>query len=111
MKSNELLNHQCDDKEEEEGGSIISSKVNSMMEHSNPSGAYNDNLSIYYIRIRREDNIISFPFLCGTESILEDVGIQLWAGSLLLTDFVLHHKVVFLLPSDCLENICKNICS
>ena len=98
MKSNELSNHLNDDQEEEKEEMTVSSKINSMMESVIPFDTYKDNLSIYAIRICMNDQIKTLSFLCGTESLIEDVGIQLWAGSLLLTDYVLHHKVVLIFP-------------
>ena len=109
MKNNEPLNCMHDNLEEEEEEKLISSKVNSNMECVIPSNIYGDNLSIYSIRIRMDGRIKSFRFHCGTESLLEDVGIQLWAGSLLLSDFVLHHKVVLIFLSDGIEYLLKNI--
>ena len=99
----------CDDQEEEERGSIISSKVSSMMECIVPSNTQEDELSIYSIRILMDDQIKSFPFLCRNESLLEDVGSQIWVGSLLLTDFVLHHKVGLIFSYDVVEYVFRNI--
>lgn len=57
-----------------------------------------DLLATYNLRFQTDLQQWSIPIVCGKQSTLEDVGLQLWSGSMLLCDYILHYKVGNVFP-------------
>ena len=45
------------------------------------------------ITIQTEKNAVQVPITCESETTLEDVGKQVWSGSVLMCEYALRHEV------------------
>ena len=45
------------------------------------------------VTIQTENGSIQVPIACESETTLEDVGKQVWSGSILLCEYAFRHKV------------------
>ena len=46
------------------------------------------------ITIQTEKDVIQVPITCESETTLDDVGKQVWSGSVLMCEYALRHKVL-----------------
>lgn len=90
--------HEVDNNEEvestdERAEGTISSGICLDEGFSSSARSQKDSVVTYNLRFQTDRQQWSIPIVCRKQSTLEDVGLQLWSGSMLLCDYILHCKV------------------